>query len=125
MNIHHLKTLIAVHDHDTFADAAESLFLTPAAVSQQIRNLEDELQVPLFDRTTRPPRMNAHGVSIVEQARDVLDRFNALAARARSPGEVAGTLIIGSGSLEERLEKHRHSTEMNRWCWMRRTQPPS
>lgn len=98
MNIHHLKTLIAVHDHDTFADAAESLFLTPAAVSQQIRNLEDELQVPLFDRTTRPPRMNAHGVRIVEQARDVLDRFNALAARARSPGEVAGTLIIGSGT---------------------------
>ncbi len=98
MNIHHLKTLIAVHDHDTFADAAESLFLTPAAVSQQIRNLEDELQVPLFDRTTRPPRMNAHGVSIVDQARDVLDRFNALAARARSPGEVAGTLIIGSGT---------------------------
>lgn len=98
MNIQHLKTLIAVHDHASFADAAEALFLTPAAVSQQMRNLEDELQVPLFDRTTRPPRLNAHGSHIVEQARDVLARFNALADMARSPGEIAGTLIIGSAT---------------------------
>lgn len=98
MNIQHLITLVAVHDHASFADAADSLFLTPAAVSQQMRNLEDELQVPLFDRTTRPPRLNAHGVNIVTQARDVLERFNVLAERARSPGEIAGTLIIGSAT---------------------------
>ena len=98
MNIQHLKTLIAIHDHQSFADAAESLYLTPAAVSQQMRNLEEELQVSLFDRTTRPPRLNAHGAHIVEQARDVLERFNALADMARSPGEIAGTLIIGSAT---------------------------
>lgn len=98
MKIQHLKTLIAIHDHQSFADAAEALYLTPAAVSQQMRNLEDELQVPLFDRSTRPPRLNAHGVRIVEQSRDVLERFNALADMARSPGEIAGTLIIGSAT---------------------------
>lgn len=98
MQIQHLKTLIAVRDHPSFADAAEALFLTPAAVSQQMRNLEEELQVTLFDRTTRPPRLNAHGLYIVEQARDVLERFNALADRARSPGEIAGTLVIGSAT---------------------------
>ncbi|MGJ3260038.1 MAG: LysR family transcriptional regulator [Rhodospirillales bacterium] len=98
MNLQHLKTLIAVHDHASFADAAEALFLTPAAVSQQMRHLEDELQVPLFDRSTRPPRLNAHGVHIVDQARDVLARFNALADMARSPGEIAGTLTIGSAT---------------------------
>ncbi|WNK00420.1 LysR substrate-binding domain-containing protein [Thalassospiraceae bacterium LMO-JJ14] len=98
MNIQHLKTLIAVHDHASFADAADSLFLTPAAVSQQMRNLEDDLQVTLFDRTTRPPRLNPHGVNIVTQARDVLERFNALAERARSAGEIAGTLTIGSAT---------------------------
>ncbi|MEX0695133.1 MAG: LysR substrate-binding domain-containing protein [Rhodospirillales bacterium] len=98
MNIQHLKTLIAIHEQATFADAAETLFLTPAAVSQQMRNLEDELQVRLFDRTTRPPRLNAHGVNIVEQARDVLTRFNALADMARSPGEIAGVLTIGSAT---------------------------
>lgn len=98
MNIHHLKTLVAVHDHPSFADAADALFLTPAAVSQQMRNLEDELQVTLFDRTTRPPRLNAHGLYIVEQARDLLDHFNALLDRARSPGEIAGTLVVGSAT---------------------------
>ncbi len=98
MNLQHLKTLIAIHDHTSFADAAEALFLTPAAVSQQMRNLEEELQVPLFDRGTRPPRLNAHGEHIVDQARDVLARFNALADMARSPGEIAGTLTIGSAT---------------------------
>jgi DNA-binding transcriptional LysR family regulator len=98
MNIQHLKTLIAIHERASFADAAETLFLTPAAVSQQMRNLEDELQVQLFDRTTRPPRLNAHGVNIVEQARDVLTRFKALTDMARSPGEIAGVLTIGSAT---------------------------
>jgi DNA-binding transcriptional LysR family regulator len=98
MNIQHLRTLLAVHDHASFSEAAEALFLTPAAVSQQMRNLEEELQVTLFDRTTRPPRLNAHGANLVEQARDVLERFNALAERARSPGEIAGTLSIGSAT---------------------------
>lgn len=98
MNIQHLRTLIAIHDHSSFADAAAALFLTPAAVSQQMRNLEEELRVSLFDRSTRPPRLNAHGAHIVDQARDVLASFNALADMARSPGEIAGTLIIGSAS---------------------------
>jgi len=75
MNIQHLRTLLAVHDHASFSEAAEALFLTPAAVSQQMRNLEDELQVTLFDRTTRPPRLNAHGANLVEQARDVLEFY--------------------------------------------------
>ncbi|MDP4797001.1 MAG: LysR substrate-binding domain-containing protein [Rhodospirillales bacterium] len=98
MNIQHLKTLIAIHERSSFADAAASLYLTPAAISQQMRALEDELQVSLFDRTTRPPRLNAHGVNIVEQARDVLARFNALVDMARSPGEIAGVLSIGSAT---------------------------
>ncbi|MHA1164597.1 MAG: helix-turn-helix domain-containing protein, partial [Alphaproteobacteria bacterium] len=59
MNIPQLRTLVAIADHTGFAAAAERLFVTPAAVSQQMRALEDELQVALFDRTTRPPRLNA------------------------------------------------------------------
>jgi len=95
MNIAQLRTLITIADHKGFADAAERLFITPAAVSQQMRALEDELQVALFDRTTRPPHLNAHGVHIAERARDVLRTFDAFAQEARAPDELAGVLALG------------------------------
>ena len=90
MNILHFRTLVAVHDAPTFADAADALYLTPAAVSQQMRHLEDTLQIALFDRTTRPPRLNAHGLRIVAQARDVLVSYDRLVEVAGAVDEIAG-----------------------------------
>lgn len=95
MNITQLRTLVTIADHKGFADAAERLFITPAAVSQQMRALEDELQVPLFDRTTRPPHLNAHGVHIAERAREVLQTFDAFVEEAKAPDELAGVLTLG------------------------------
>ena len=107
MNIPQLRTLVAISDTKGFASAAEKLFVTPAAVSQQMRALEDELQVPLFDRTTRPPRLNAHGVHIAERAREVLRAFDAFAEEARAPDEIAGVLTLGciSGFSSELIPK--------------------
>ncbi len=98
MNILHLRTLVAIEAHRSFADAAERLHLTPAAVSQQMRAMEDDLRAPLFDRSTRPPRLNAHGELVAERARDVLARFDGLVDLARSPGEISGTLLLGAGA---------------------------
>ena len=95
MNIQQFRTLVTIADHRSFAVAAEHLFLTPAAVSQQMRLLEDDLQVALFDRTTRPPRLNAHGVFVAEQARDVLRGFDTLVDAAKAPDEIAGRLALG------------------------------
>jgi len=95
MNIQQLRTLVAIADHAGFAVAAERLFLTPAAVSHQMRGIEDELQVAIFDRATRPPRLNAHGVLVAEQAREVLLGFDALVDTALAPGELSGTLKLG------------------------------
>ena len=95
MNVPQLRTLVAIADQTSFADAAERLFLTPAAVSQQMRALEDELQVALFDRTKRPPRLNAHGAHVAERAREVLRGFDALLDEARAGDEIAGRLTLG------------------------------
>jgi DNA-binding transcriptional LysR family regulator len=95
MNLAHLRTLVAIADTQGFAAAADKLFLTPSAISHQMRDLESELEVELFDRSTRPPRLNTHGRALVEQGRDLLTRFDTLAAQARSPGEIGGRLMLG------------------------------
>ncbi|HEY5738088.1 MAG TPA: LysR substrate-binding domain-containing protein [Gammaproteobacteria bacterium] len=95
MNLAHLRTLVTIADTHSFATAAENLYLTPSAISHQMRDLEQELGVPLFDRVTRPPRLNAHGHALVEQGRDLLTRFDTLVALARSPGEIGGQLMLG------------------------------
>jgi DNA-binding transcriptional LysR family regulator len=95
MQLAHLRTLVAIADTQSFATAADMLFLTPSAISHQMRDLENELGVALFDRATRPPRLNPHGQALVEQGRDLLTRFDTLAAQARAPGEIGGKLMLG------------------------------
>lgn len=95
MNLAHLRTLVAIADAQSFATAADNLYLTPSAISHQMRDLEDELGVSLFDRATRPPRLNSHGHALVEQGRDLLTRFDTLSTLARTPGEIGGRLMLG------------------------------
>ena len=69
MDIHHLKTLIAIAEHRSFAAAAEAIGLTQSAVSLHIKSLENLLKIQLFDRSTRPALINANGKALVEKAR--------------------------------------------------------
>lgn len=95
MNISQLRSLIAISDAGGFTHAADRLHVTPSAISHQMRDLEAELGVDLFDRASRPPRLNAHGHAVVERGRDVLARFDLLAELAGSPGEIGGRLMLG------------------------------
>ena len=95
MSIRQLETLIAVSETGGFAAAADRLAITQSAISMQIKALEEDLGTELFDRTRRPPVLNATGAAILEQARDVVGRYRALKALANAPGDVAGTLTMG------------------------------
>ncbi len=95
MNITQLRTLITIVDTQSFASAAENLFITPSAISHQMRDLENELGVDLFNRETRPPRLNAHGYAVVERGRELLTQFDTLVELAKSPGEIGGRLMLG------------------------------
>ena len=95
MNLSQLRSLIAIADAGGFSSAADRLFITPSAISHQMRELEDELGVALFDRASRPPRLNGHGHAVVEQGRELMARFELLQTLARSPGEIGGRLMLG------------------------------
>ena len=55
MGLRPLKTLIAIAEHRTFAEAADAVGLNQSAISLHVKALEDGLQTKLFDRSTRPP----------------------------------------------------------------------
>ncbi|MGY9049279.1 hypothetical protein P775_16035 [Puniceibacterium antarcticum] len=95
MDLRQLQTLVAVADTGSFAAAARVVHLTSSAVSQQIQALEGELGVTLFDRTKRPPRINAKGEEMLRAARSVV-RTMTEARMAISGGRTAGVLKIGA-----------------------------
>src|SRR5688572_4690423 len=69
-----------------FRAAARAVALTPAALGQRIRQLEDDLGAKLFERTTRSVRLTAAGLALVPHARACLDAAAACGRAAR--GEV-------------------------------------
>lgn len=95
MDTRQLQTLIAIADQGTFAKAAKRVNLTPSAVSQQMQALERELNVALFDRSSRPPSLNAKGLQFLETAQSILQIVEDSAASISGRG-VTGTLSIGS-----------------------------
>lgn len=89
----------AVAEHLNFRRAAEELYLTQPAVSLQVKALEEELGVQLFDRTGAKVALTAAGKHLLAFSR----RAGALAAEAEEEvtalgGELAGTLALGAST---------------------------
>lgn len=66
----------------SFSKAAEELSVTPGAISRAIKNLEDQLDVLLFERATRSVRLTAIGELYARSVRDALDQLAAATALA-------------------------------------------
>ena len=94
MNLRFLQTLVAVSEHPTFISAANELGLSHSAVSQQIKALEDELQLQIVDRITRPPSLTDDGFSLVELARKMLKIADEIRLIAEDDS-LAGSVTIG------------------------------
>ena len=96
MSIRRLKTLIAIAEQGTFAAAANRVFISHAAVSQQMKALEHELQVSLFDRTKRSPELNQIGRSLVTRAREIVHAYDNMVGSIISESGLMGELTIGA-----------------------------
>jgi len=78
-----LRTFEAAARHLNFTRAADELGLTPAAVSHQIKEIEDQLDLVLFTRTSRTIRLTEAGNVLLEASVDALDLLNRAVSRAR------------------------------------------
>jgi LysR family transcriptional regulator, transcriptional activator of the cysJI operon len=91
-----LKVFRAVAEHLNFRKAAEHLFLTQPAVTQQIKALEDELGVRLFDRAAGGVSLTPQGLKLLAHAQNIA----AIVGRAEQElrageGQLSGELALG------------------------------
>jgi DNA-binding transcriptional LysR family regulator len=90
-----LRALVAIADAGSFAKAAKSLHLTQAAVSLQIRRLEEQTEQPLFERAGRNMVLTDAGRVLVEYARKII-ALNLEATHALQGRRLDGTLRLGA-----------------------------
>jgi DNA-binding transcriptional LysR family regulator len=96
MSIRHLKTFVAIAEHGTFGAAADIMCITNSAVSMQMKALEKELRVSLFDRTKRPPSLNIAGYELMGRAKKLIKQYDELESALSSQNDIAGHLRVGA-----------------------------
>jgi DNA-binding transcriptional LysR family regulator len=97
MDLRQLRYLLALAEERHFTRAAEREHIAQPALSQQIRRLEDELGVPLVERTTRSVAMTEAGNVLVGRARRILAEVDAARAEMeRMTGLQTGHVTVGA-----------------------------
>lgn len=76
-----LRTFCVAARHSSFRIAAESLFVTPSAVSHQIKGLEEELGIVLFDRGNRALSLTDAGSALFDQVDPLITQIDQVTSR--------------------------------------------
>jgi DNA-binding transcriptional LysR family regulator len=93
-----LQVFLTVAQHRSFSGAARELGVSTSAVSQAVKQLEDELRVVLLTRTTRSVSPTDAGRRLVEAAGPALKQaIDALGQASARPGEVTGRVKLSVG----------------------------
>ena len=94
-----LRYFVEIADSGSFSAAAERLFVAQSALSRQIKELENQLQTALFERTARQPRLTAAGEAFYPRARNLLAELLKASEMATQVGNgQLGTLRLSHSS---------------------------
>jgi LysR family hydrogen peroxide-inducible transcriptional activator len=97
MNLRDLKYLIAVAETEHFGHAASRCFVSQPTLSGQIKKLEQELGVTLFERTNRSVSITPIGSEIVRHAKLILEQTDVIKQLAQAQRDpLAGALRVGA-----------------------------
>jgi DNA-binding transcriptional LysR family regulator len=95
-SLDNLRCFLAAAEHLNFRRASRQVALTPAAFGQRIRQLEDCLEVKLFERTTRSVRLTAEGDALIPAAREAVRAAQKCASAVLNVEERPLRLTLGT-----------------------------
>ena len=96
MSIPLLRTLVAIAESGSFTAAASQICVSQAAVGQQMKRLERELGVILFDRSQRTPRLNQLGLALIPKAQMLVRNYDTILDDLVGDARFIGELTIGA-----------------------------
>lgn len=96
VELRHLRYFVAIADEQNFRRAAERLHVSQSPLSRQMKDLEEEMDVELFEPAGRGIRLTAAGKVFAERARSVLAEVASAVEEAKDVAEGRqGTVVIG------------------------------
>lgn len=112
-----MKYFVTIVDYGSFTEAAEQLFISQSAISQQMKVLEKELNVKLFNRKGRSFTLTAAGEYFYQQSKGILEQIEGIrreTVRLGEDNERELQLKIGYVSCYSGQELHRAVAEFAR-----------
>ena len=94
MELRNITTFLRVAELQNFTHAAQELGYSQSAVTVQIRQLEIELGVPLFERIGRSVNLTAPGQAFLQQAGEIIKAAERARDAVRTAPEPEGTLRL-------------------------------
>lgn len=96
MTLRALRTLHAIVQHGSFARAGDAIGLTQSAVSLQVKALEEEFGVKLFDRSHRRPALTEAGKIVLARSQEVLTLYDRIPQSLNDERSLTGRLKVGA-----------------------------
>lgn len=114
MDIHQLKTFVAVAREKTITRASEVLHLSQPAVSAHIKTIEDTLGLTLFSRTPKGMALTPDGERLLAKAEQTIAAHQALLDEAsRTTGRLSGKLRLGASTSTSHAAVGKLLTELS------------
>lgn len=96
MTLQQLKYIVAIDNFKSFSEAATQCFVNQSTITIQVKKLEDEIGMQLFDRSKTPLKVTENGKKIIDKARMILREVNQMKAMVNEEKEnVEGKYRVG------------------------------